>query len=167
MSSSVPVVLPAFKALATTALPAGSQVWTGSVMPVQQPGPGDVTGIASGAWLQIKGIHFDADQFAEMGPTYKHEEHYNIECELCVWRGGGNYDTSVDFDQCVQDVYAVYADLTIALGNQIRLNQTDPNVPRLAWPRQLSLVIAPDALGRPSACIDFEVQVQARVTSQS
>src|SRR5579859_2819506 len=159
MSSSVPVVLPAFKTLVTSALPVGSTIWTGAVMPVAQAGPGDVTGIASGVILQIISVHFDADQFAESGPTYKHEEHYNIQCSLCAWAGDDNYD------QRVQDVYTAYADLSIAIGASPRLGLGADQI-RLAWPRQLSLSITPDALWRSSACIDFEVQVQARVASQ-
>lgn len=158
MSSSVPAVVPAFISLAKTAFPAGAQVWFGTVMPVNQSGPGNVSGVASGITLQIPGIHFNEDEFAELGPSYRHEEHYNIEGLLTAWSGGQ------DYAQLLQDVYTEYANLTIALANNPTLGLNNP-VPRLAWPRQLGVNPTPDAQGFASVQIQFEVEVQARVTS--
>lgn len=160
MSSSVPAVIPAFVTLATNALPSGAQVWLGTVLPANfQSGPGDVTGVTSGVTLQITGVHFLEDMFAELGPSYRHEEHYNIECTLCAWNGG-----PPDFTQPMADVYAMYADLTVAVSNNPTLGLTTPK-PRLAWPRQLDFSPAPDPFGRTAGTITFEVQVQARVES--
>lgn len=163
MSTSVPAVIPAFMTLATNALPSGAQVWLGTVLPANfQPGPGDVTGVTSGVTLQITGVHFLEDGFAEMGPSYRHEERYNIECSLCAWNGG----PPEGFAQCMTDAYAMYADLSIALANNPTLGLTTPK-PRLAWPRQLDFSPSPDAFGRIAGTITFEVQVQARVEAFS
>lgn len=158
MSSSVPAVIPAFKALAISALPAGSQVWLGTTLPVNQAPPGSVTGISSGITLLITGIHFLEDEFAELGPMFRHEEHYNIEASLMAWAGDNNFDART------ADAYAVYADLTVAISNNPTLNLPTP-APRLAWPRQLDYMPAPTAFGQSTATISFEVEVQARVTS--
>ena len=127
-------------------------------MPVSQAPPGSVTGISSGITLLITGIHFLEDAFAELGPTYRHEEHYNIEASLIAWAG------DINFDQRTADAYAVYADLTVAIANNPTLDLPTP-APRLAWPRQLDYIPAPTAFGQSSATISFEVEVQARVPS--
>lgn len=150
-------------ALAQTNLPAGAQIWLGSVLPVYQATPGTVATVNSGVTLQITGVRFDSDAYAELGPTYRHEEHYNLACSLCAWSGDGS---ATGYAKTLQDVYAMYADLSIAISSNPTLGLTTP-APRLAWPRQLDLKIGPDPFGRPSSCIDFEVQVQARVTSLS
>lgn len=158
MASSVPLVLPAFKALAVSALPAGSQVVQSTVLPAYQPGPGEVVGELAGITLQILGAHFTLDSYAELGPNFKHEEHYSIPCELTAWAGDPNYD------QRTQDAYQAYNALMIAVANNPTLGLPDPK-PRIAWTRQLDFTPSPDAFGRPAGIIRFEVQVQARVTS--
>lgn len=162
MSSSVPAAIPAFIDLATSALPQGTLVWLGTVMPVNQPGPYTVEGINAGVSLQITGVSFDEDAFAELGPNYKHEEHYNITCCLCAWAG------DQDYAQRTQDVYAAYKDLSSAVGTSPTLNiPANQGTFRLAWTRQLSFTPCPDAFGRSSGVIEFEVSCQARVTSLS
>lgn len=161
MSTSVPLVLNALVSTATTALPAGSQIVLATVMPAgYMAGPGEVTGVTSGVTLEITGVRFLMDQYAELGPNYKHEEHYNIACSLIAWAGDPN------FTQRMLDVYTCYADLQVAISQNMVLGLTDP-VPRIAWPRQLSFTPGPDAFGRPAGTIDFEIEVQARVNSLS
>lgn len=158
MASSVPKVIPAFKALAASALPSGSQIVFATVLPRWQAKPGDVATIGSGATLQITGIHFTQDAPGELGPLYRHEEHYSILCSLCAWAGDW------DFDSRLQDAYTLYSDLSIAISSNPTLGLTTPK-PRLAWPRQLDVSPGPDAFGRSGVTITFEVQVQARVES--
>jgi hypothetical protein len=162
MASSVPLVVPAFKTLAASALPVGTQIVHSTILPIYQPGPGEVSGQASGMTLQITGVHFSADEFAELGPTYRHEEHYSLLCTLIAWVGVAQDD----YAQLTQDVYAAYDDLLVAISNDFTLGLTTP-IPRIAWPRQLDFTTGPDAFGRPAAIITFEIQVQARVPSLS
>lgn len=158
MSSSVPAVIPAFMSVAKGAMSAGAQVWLSNVMPVQQPGPGTVSDVGSGITLQIHAVHFDEDEPGELGPSYRHEEHYNIQCLLTAWSGGQN------FPQLLQDVYTEYDKLSVAVANNPTLGLPTP-APRLVWMRQLGLNIGPDARGFAKCEIQFEAQVQARVTS--
>ena len=161
MSSSVPAVVAAFKSVATSACPAGTQIVNSTVLPAgYQAGPGEVATVNSGVTLQIKGVHFVVDQYAEMGPNYKHEEHYNILCTLCAWAGDPN------FDQRMVDVYTIYADLSIAVAQNMALGLPEPK-PRIAWPRQLDFTPGPDPFGRPAGTISFQIEVQARVDSLS
>lgn len=161
MSSSVPVVLPALQALAASSLPQGAMVSLSTVTPAgYQPGPGDVTGVTSGVLLQLTGIRWLKDDFAVLGPNFTHEEDYSIQCVLTAWAG------DPDFNQRMQDAFTIYADLSVAIGNSPRLGLTNP-VPRVSWPRLLSFSPQPDPFGRPAGIINFEVRVEARVTSLS
>lgn len=167
MSSSVPYSLPAFQAIAQSALRSGAYIWLGTVIGPYDSSPGDVTGVTSGITLQIAGVRFNADEFAELGPTYRHEEHYVINCTLWSWAGG-----TPDYAALIQDAGACYADLSIAVANapQLEIGQngigTFGNF-RLAWTRQLNWTPTPDPFGRAAVQIDFEVQCQARVNSLS
>lgn len=161
MSSSVPAVIPAFISLAQSALTTGAQVWFGSVMSVQQSGPGNVAQVGSGITLQIPAIHFDEDEFVVLGPSYPHEEHYNIQGMLTAWSNGVNEGV---YAQLLQDAYLEYGKLTVAIGNNPTLGLTTP-IPRLSMPRQLGVNPTPDARGFPTVQIQFEIQVQARVPS--
>jgi hypothetical protein len=167
MSSSVPFAVPAFKTLATGALPLGSQIATGSVLPAFQANTGNVNAIGSAITLQIEGVHFNEDEFAELGPTYRHEEHYNIQCCLYAWAG------DADYDQRLQDAYLAYDPLSVAVANAPELNLSNNGTFaggswfRLAWTRQLDLTLVPSAQGFSTAQLTFEVQCQARVASLS
>jgi hypothetical protein len=127
------------------ALPAGFQVRFGTVF-----GPY----IAPQA-LQITAIHFTEDQYAELGPRYQHEEHYNIECALSST--AGNDDELARFTE----TYALYDAIQIAVANHPDLNQTV----RLGWCRQLDYSPTYDPKGMSVGMLTFEVQVQARVDS--
>ena len=160
MSSSVPAVIPAFMTLATSALPAGAEIWLGAVLPVYQAGPGAVSGLSTGIICQISGITFDEDSYAELGPSYRHEEHYNLSGCVISWSGG----TTGTFAQCLQDAYTAYSALSVAVANNPTLGLPTP-APRLVWMRQLSVAIAPDSNGFAQAQVEWEAQVQSRVTS--
>lgn len=161
MSSSVPAVIPAFLSLAQGALTAGAQVWFGSVAPVFQSTSGSVSGVTSGITLQVSGVHFDEDTFGEIGPNYRHEEHYNI--VGCVIASGNGPPETINAT-LLQDAYTEYNNLTVAVSNNPTLGLPTP-APRLAWPRQLGVVPTPAANGMPMVQIQFEIQVQARVNS--
>ena len=147
MSASAPVVVPAFMAVATAALPQNFQVREGQVFgPRVDP-----------QTLLVTGIHFLVDEYAEMGPRYQHEERYNIQCALAS--SGGKDDQA----SRLQEVYALYGPLTIAVANNPTLNQTV----RLAWCRQLDYTMGYDGRGLSVGVLLFEVQIQVRVNSLS
>ena len=147
MSASAPIAVPAFMAVAAAALPANFQIREGSIFgPRIDP-----------STLLVTGIHFLVDEYAELGPRYQHEEHYNIQCALAT-------STGVD-DQAstLQAVYALYELLSVAVANNPTLNQTV----RLAWCRQLDYSMGYDAKGLTVGVLMFEVQIQVRVNSLS
>ena len=146
MSSSVPVAVPAFVAICQAALPAGFQVREGSIF-----GPY----IAPQALL-ITGIHFTADEYAELGPRYMHEEHYNIQCALSSSAG------TDDQPMRLAEVYGLYSNISVAVASNPNLT----NTVRLGWCRQLDYLMTSD--GKLSiGTLTFEVQCQARVPSLS
>jgi len=145
MSSSVPLAVPAFVALATTALPTGFQIKEGSIFSPY---------IAPQALL-ITGIHFTDDTYAELGPTYRHEEHYNIECALSASQGVD------DQASLLQTVYALYKPLAVTVASHPDLTSTV----RLGWCRQLDYAMGYDSKGLAVGTLTFEVECQARVDS--
>ena len=147
MSASAPSVVPAFISLVQGALPANFQVRFGTVF-----GP-----FVAPQALLITGLHFTEDEYAELGPTYRHEEHYNIECALCS--SAGNDDSFGRFTE----VYALYEDISVAVANNPTLSSTA----RLGWCRQLDYTPTYDPKGMSVGMLSFEVQVQVRVTSLS
>lgn len=147
MSSSVPTSIPAFIAIAQAALPEGFQIRQGAVF-----GP-----FIAAQSLQITGIRFTKDQHAELGPNYKHEEEYNILCSLVGT--AGNDDTA----SRIQEVAALYADLSVAIANQPTLSGTV----RTAWTTQTGYKLSPTSQGWSAAQVDFQVIVTARVPSES
>lgn len=145
MSASAPTAVPAFRSLIQAALPTGFQVKFGTTF-----GP-----YVAPQALLITGLHFTEDQYAELGPRYQHEEHYNIECALCS--SAGNDDEDARF----QETYALYNVIQVAIATHPDLNQTV----RLGWCRQLDYSPTYDPKGMSVGMLTFEVQVQARVDS--
>jgi hypothetical protein len=144
VSSSLPNALPAFVSIATAALPTGFQIKEGAIF-----GPY----IAPQALL-ITGIHFTQDAYAELGPSYKHEEHYSIQCALC------SAQAPDDQASRLLEVYSSYSLISVAVANNPTLNGTI----RLAWTRQLDYSMGYDPKFSVGT-LTFEVQCQARVTS--
>lgn len=145
MSSSLPLAVPQFISIAKAALPSGFQVREGQIF-----GPY----IAPQALL-ITGVHFLQDAVGELGPLYRHEEHYNIQCVLCASQG-------VDDQASLLGIaYGLYADVSVAVANAPTLNGTV----RLAWTRQLDYVMGGDGKGLSVGSVSFEVECQARVNS--
>lgn len=148
MSSSVPNAVPAFVAIAQAALPAGFVVKEGAIYGPNVPMQG----------LLITGIHFTQDAYAELGPNYKHEEHYTIQCVLT------NAIGTDDQASLLGTTYGLYSDIQVAVANNPNLT----NTVRLGWCRQLDYAMGYDPTkGWPTAALSFEVQCQARVTSLS
>lgn len=147
MSSSLPNALPAFMSIATAALPTNFQVREGAIFgPRVDP-----------QTLLITGVHFLADEYGEISPAYRHEEHYNIQCALSASQG------TDDQASLLATVYGLYSDISIAVANNPNLN----NTVRLAWTRQLDYMMGYAANSLTVGTLMFEVQCQARVNSLS
>jgi hypothetical protein len=147
MSSSVPIAVPAFMSVAKVALPSDFQVREGQIFgPRIDP-----------QTLLITGVHILVDEYAELGPLYRHEEHFNIQCALAT--SGGKDDQP----SRLQEVYVLYDLLSIAVASQPTLTGTV----RLAWCRQLDYAMGYDAARLSVGVLSFEVQCQARVESLS
>lgn len=146
MSASLPNALPAFMSIAQAALPTDFQVALGAVL---------LSPYAAPQTLLVLGANFTEDAFAELGPTYRHEEHYSIRCNLTSFAG--------DRDQLARlaETYALYKSILIAVAAAPTLNGTV----RLAWCSQLGYTPMADSKGMTFGSLDFEVQCQARVDS--
>lgn len=147
MTASAPLAVPAFVSIAQTALGPNFQIREGQIYNV----------FVAPQSLLITGIHFTEDKPAALGPDYPHEEHYSILCSL--YSSAGN-DAQ---DQRLQETYALYASLSIAVATNPDLNKTV----RTAWCRQLDYLPTTDGKGMPVGQLNFEVNITARVQSQS
>lgn len=153
MASSVPLAVPAFISLCQGALPASFTVKLGTIFGPYVPPQA----------LLITGVHFTEDAYAELGPSYRHEEHYNIACALTVSQGGPD-----DEPDLMQSVYALYEDVSVAVANNPTLPtpQNTTGTVRLGWCRQLDYEPTYDAVkAMMQGVLTFEVECQARVTS--
>jgi hypothetical protein len=148
MSTSIPSAIPAFMTIAAGALPANFNITLGQVF-----GP-----YVSPQALLITDIPVTLDAYAELGPSYRHEEHYNFQCFLCSTAGDPNSQL-----ERLSEVYALYDDISVAVANNPNLNSTV----RLAWCRQLGYTPTYDVKGLAVGSLRFEVQCQQRSTSLS
>lgn len=147
MSTSIPLAVPAFIAIATAALPANFQVRFDTQFD---------TRIDPKALL-VTGVRVTEDAAGELGPNYRHEEHYDIVCQLCSTAGNDDEATRM------AEVYALYDLISVAIANAPTLNDTV----RTAWTRQLGYSPTHDPKGFSVGCLDFEVSVTNRATSLS
>jgi hypothetical protein len=145
VASSIPNALPAFMSIATAALPTGFLVREGSIL-----GPYDPSQA-----LLVTGVTITQDAYAELGPTYRHEERYNIMCYLVSSAG------TDDQPSRLAEVYGLYVLLSEAVANNPNLNSTV----RLGWCRQLGMDLGYDSKGLSVGTLRFQVECQARVTS--
>jgi hypothetical protein len=148
MAASVPTAIPALTSIFQGALPDNFQVGLGQVF----------TPYIAPQTLLITGIHFTEDEYAEMAPTYKHEEHYNVQCCLISTAGDNGYDAQASR---LQEVYTLYQGIQVAVAN----NPNISNTVRLGWCRQLDYMPSADIKGMSAGVLNFEVEIQARVTS--
>lgn len=155
MASSVPSVLPAFISLLEGALPATAQVVLGSVFPV----------FVGGQSVIVTDVHFTLDEIFELGPTYRHEEHYTISC--CLYNNGGRIQDEPDIQALAVATYALYNDISVAISNSptLGLNLGSNGFFRMAWPKQLDFCPDFDISGMANGRLEFAVDCQARMQS--
>ncbi|MGH9917416.1 MAG: hypothetical protein ACRD6W_00875 [Nitrososphaerales archaeon] len=144
MSSSVPTSVPYFVTLATTALGADATVSFGKPLPLY----------SAPITLQVTGVVGDAEP-AELGPNYRREETYSIQCELTAYAGDQNF-----LDR-LSECMTAYALLTVAVANDPTLGGSV----RFAECGQYQFVPDADAQGQSIGNLTFDVRCSARITS--
>lgn len=158
MSSSVPSAVSAFISLAQGVLPTNGQVVLGATLPIGA----DVPPVA----VVVSAVRFTEDEYAELGPTFRHEEHYNIVC--CLYYNGGMYQDLTDVETLMTNTYSAYEDITVEVANNPTLGLSLGSTGfRLAWCRQTDFVPDFGIQGYVFGKLDFVVECQARVTSLS
>lgn len=145
MSSKQPDAIKAFLAIATAALPAGTQIWLGKALPQYVA---DIT-------LQVNGTLNGRQRPAEMSPGYRREEEFDIACKLTVCAG------DEDYAQRMTDTFALFKDITVAVANNWTLNDTV----RYAAPVEVNFTPDSTAAGMTMGILDFTVNCQVRITS--
>lgn len=145
MSASLPNVIPALQAVLQGALPANFQVYFKTVSPVY----------VAAQSCAITGARFTMDDFAVLGPDYTHEEQYGMPCVLT-----SSYGNDDEIGR-MNEVYALYKDISVAIANNPTLNGTV----RVAWPVQNAYSPGADIKGITVGTLNFTVKVQVRVQS--
>lgn len=105
--------------------------------------------------LQVLAVHTGEQEVATLGPEYKREELYEIQCMLTSFAGDSDYLGRMD------EVYASFGSVTIAVGNNPTLNQTV----RFAEIKTFEYVPDADAKGMSLGSLSFTVACQARISS--
>lgn len=144
MSSSQPVATPYFVTLATTALGDQATVYFGKPLPM----------FSAPITLQVIGVVGD-QQPAELGPNYRREETFAIQCELTSFAG------DEDFAARMQEAYDALALIEVAVGNDPTLGNT------VRYAEIGSTVFTPDsnAPGKSIGQLAFDIRCSARINS--
>jgi hypothetical protein len=130
--------------IAQTALP-NATVWFGKPLAMY----------TSPITLQVLAVHTGDQQVATLGPEYKREETYEIQCVLTSFAGDNDYVSRMD------EVYSSFSLLTVAIGNNPTLNQSV----RFSEIRTFEYIPDADAKGMTLGSLSFTVACQARITS--
>ena len=144
MSSSIPNAVQQFITIAATVMPSQSVFWFGKALPVYtQP------------WtLQINEITAD-QQPAELGPTYRREELFELHGILSSWAGDSDNISRLN------EVFAMFADITVAVANNPTLN----SAVRFAECSPVQYVPDVDPKGFSLGELNFEIRCSQRITS--
>jgi hypothetical protein len=148
MSSSIPGAVTYFMDLCNTALPDPVSVQFTSVVPMY----------TSAKMLIVKSITDIVQTPAELGPSYKREEEYRINCELTSYYGDQNVQS---FSDRFDEVFSMFSQITVALGNDYMLGG---NV-RLAQVEEGEYTPKVDLRGRTVGCLDFTIHCEQRIES--
>jgi hypothetical protein len=144
MASAIPGTLSYFLTLATNTLPSDATVSFGAYKPLFEA---PVT-------LQVTGITGDQEP-AELGPNFRREETFSIECDLTSYAG----------DQLqvnrLTEVFANFALLSVAVANDPTLGS---NV-RFAEVGDFTYVPGLDAKGQSIGSLTFAIRCSQRIDS--
>lgn len=146
-STAQPDAIQAFLAIATAALPTTTQVWLGKALPKY----------VAPVTLQVNGTINGRQRPAELGPTYRREEEFDILCKLTTWAGDS------DFAQRILDAFASFRLVMVAVANNPTMNDTV----RYAAAVELNCTPDADAQGFSLAELDFTVNCQVRINTLS
>ncbi len=111
--------------------------------------------------IEINKVEPVVREWAELGPTYRIEEQYSIQCKLSVFTGQGS--TLPDFLSSMNSAWSIWEALEIAVANNPTL---DGNV-RLCWFDETNYQPTTDSTGRAMASINWVIKCEARVTTLS
>lgn len=112
--------------------------------------------------IEINSILNAEQEPAEIAPTYKKEETYDVRCKLSVFNGSGS-NGSADFLANMLTCWDVWKALEIAVANNPTL---DGNV-RYCFFTEMAFEPTTDGAGRAAGYITWVVRCVQRVTSLS
>jgi len=105
--------------------------------------------------FRITGVRDIRQEPAEIGPNYKREETYIIECEIASIAGGE------DFLGRMSEVFDIFARTTVAVAN----NYTLDGAVRFAQPLEGEYIPDRDANGQTLGILQFGIECAQRITS--
>src|ERR1700743_3368810 len=168
MASSIPFAVNNFIALMTTLFTnAGHPEYQIQFGKLQQMYTAPIT-------LEILGVDAGDQKPAELGPSYKRDEEYVIECNLCSYAG------DQDFLSRMVEVFDVWEIVTAGIANDPSLTGV-PNSPQKSFPsstggvghssvrfaqiRNMNFYGKPTTQGKSVGCITFDIHCEARIES--
>ena len=124
-------------------------------------------GVQLGVWqapttIEINKIQPIMREWAELGPTYRVEEHFSVWCKITVFSGEGMGGTP-DFQASKNSVFSVWGALEKAVANDPTLGG---NV-RVCRFDDVNYEPTTDAAGRAAGMITWAITCEARVTTLS
>lgn len=154
-SSAIPGAVANFITIMTAALPAACQIWYGH----------ELGSFVMPQTLQITGVTGD-QQPAEMGPNYKREETFAIDCSLVSFAGD---QTTAAYLARTTEVMGLFATICVTIGNNPWLSssglQDGTAAVRYAEVGTFVLIPKPSDNGGSTAELTFAVHCSQRVTS--
>jgi hypothetical protein len=147
MASCIPAAVHALFDLYQATYPADT-VWFGA----------ELGTFATPTTIEINNVSGD-QQPAELGPNYRREEVFSVACRITVFSGEGS--DPIDFLNRMDDTYAVFNALEIAVAN----NPTLSGTVRFAECGQMDYEPTTDAKGMAMGHLTFVVRCSQRVTS--
>jgi hypothetical protein len=121
-----------------------------------------LTAFSAPTTIEINGVGPADQEPAEMGPNYKREETFSVNCRVSVFNGQGA-SGSTDFIARMTDCFTVWKALEIAVANDPTLG----NNVRYAEFGDMEYEPTTDGSGRAMGCLTWCVRCSQRVTSLS